>query len=68
MTRNLYLVSDGRAVLADGTENPDGVNAVYAAATNEAEALELADRFDRGEIEPDNVSLPGLPTVGALQN
>lgn len=77
MSNHLYLVSNGRAErLAPGHTNPlfqrDSVwetdlASVFALAGDHAEALALARAYDRGEIWPADVKLPGGHTVFALE-
>ncbi len=65
----LYLVKNGEVIRVRGpVPDVDGVNAILAWATDEAHALELARRYDAGEIQPDNVTLPDGRVVGALQD
>jgi hypothetical protein len=65
-TKSLYLVQDGEAVRVRGPVPVDGMESILALATDEAHALELARRYDAGEIQPDNVTLPDGMVVGAL--
>ena len=61
----LYLVSGGEAIVATGDETPDGTAAIFAHAYTPEDALDLARRYDAGEIQPDNVQACGQ-TIGAL--
>lgn len=72
----LYRIDEGEVALSDAKAaraeqfgkigTPD--NVVYALAASEAEALALADRYDRGEIGPDNAVIDGLAIVTLQQS
>ncbi|WP_156782273.1 hypothetical protein [Acidihalobacter aeolianus] len=64
---NLYLVSQGEAVRADGTEKVDGTESVFAAAPTSAAALQLAAEYDEGLRQPDNYEVSPGCVVGALR-
>lgn len=62
---NLYLICEGEVTAADATTKCNGVNSILVAATSEAAALNLADAYDRNEIELGNIAWHG-GTVAAL--
>ncbi|MCC7126452.1 MAG: hypothetical protein IT178_16500 [Acidobacteria bacterium] len=68
VARDLYIVSGGEAARATADEIraiEDGAEAVGVLAADETEALELARRYDAGEIEVGNRAVGG-ETVGVL--
>lgn len=58
MNVNFYLVTNGSAELADPDTEFDGIESVLVRADSEQEALALADEYDAGLTQIDNVWLP----------
>lgn len=71
MSRNIYLVSEGQATLVATPARPDmeaeadWTNSVLVATDRPAKALHLADLYDRGEIQQDNLNYHGR-TIAVL--
>lgn len=53
--KTYWLVTEGVATPATGDEDWDAVESVMAYAETAADALDLARRYDAGEIAPDNI-------------
>ena len=49
-----YLITNGEVTEADAYTEYDGIESILVVAESEAQALELADQYDRGEIECGN--------------
>jgi hypothetical protein len=60
MTINLYQVSGGEAMQVGLGAECDGVNSVLVAAADEMQAIELAQRYDRGDLTAANLAGPAL--------
>jgi hypothetical protein len=66
--KTLYRVEDGRAEpCPPASADVDGENSVLAYANDEADALRLSARYDKGELQPDNVTINGV-VYAALQD
>jgi hypothetical protein len=55
----LYFVMNGQVTAATAETECDGTESILVAATSEAGALVVADAFDRGEAQMDNLCLQG---------
>lgn len=66
MNRNLYLVTEGRAELATPATAWDGIDSVLVLAIDDTDALDVADAYDRGEVQADNAVVDGV-TVGCVR-
>jgi hypothetical protein len=56
---SLYLVDQGDVTAANESTEWDGENSILVAATSEQSALVVADAYERGEIQADNLSWNG---------
>ena len=52
---SLYLVAEGDVTSATAETEWDGFSTVLVAATSEAGAIKVADAFDRGLVQADNL-------------
>jgi len=57
--KTLYIINQGTVEFASGQTDWDGEMSVLAYAIDETEALHLADLYDHGLLQPDNVSVNG---------
>lgn len=58
-TLNLYLVAEGEVSKANESTEWDGTNSILVAATSESSALKVADAYDQGQIQADNLAWHG---------
>ena len=56
---SLYLVTEGEVSLATAETEWDGTNSVLVAATSEDGAIKVADAYDRGLVQADNLAWDG---------
>lgn len=63
--KNLYLVKEGTVTKIDAPVEFDGNNSVLAVAESFADALKLAEDYDNGLIQYDNIEWKGS-TIAAL--
>lgn len=61
----LFLVTNGQVTAATAETECDGTESILVAATSEAGALAVADAYDRGQAQMDNLCLHGS-TVGCV--
>lgn len=55
----LYLVGEGEVSAATAETEWDGINSILVAATSEEAALRVADAYDCGEVQADNLQWDG---------
>jgi len=58
-TLALYLVAEGEVTQADAATEWDGVNSILVAATSEDGARKVADAYDNGQVQADNLMWEG---------
>lgn len=56
---SLYLVAEGEIAPADASTEWNGENSILVAATSEKAALDVANAYDRGEVQADNLMWDG---------
>ena len=56
---SLYLVAEGEVTAATPQTEWDGANSILVAATSEDAALTVANAYDRGEVQADNLQWLG---------
>ena len=56
---SLYLVSEGTVTPATTATEWDGTNSILVAASSEEGALKVADAYDRGLVQADNLAWGG---------
>ncbi len=56
---SLYLVADGEVTPATIETEWDGANSILVAATSEAGAIKVADAYDKGLVQADNLAWVG---------
>lgn len=56
---SLYLVAEGEVSPATAETEWDGSNSILVAATSEEAALRVADAYDRGEVQAENLAWDG---------
>lgn len=56
---SLYLVAEGEVSPATPETEWDGANSILVAATSEEAALRMADAYDMGEVQADNLQWGG---------
>ncbi len=56
---SLYLVSEGDVTPATTDTEWDGTNSILVAATSEEGALKVADAYDKGLVQADNLAWDG---------
>lgn len=56
---DLYLVTNGDVTPATADTQCDGTDSVLVAATSEAGALKVAEAWDRGLVQADNLAWDG---------
>lgn len=56
---SLYLVAEGEVSPATAETEWDGENSILVAATSEEAALRVADAYDLGEVQADNLQWDG---------
>lgn len=56
---SLYLVSEGDVTAAEASTEWDGANTILVAATSADAALEVANAYDRGQVQADNLQWRG---------
>ena len=62
---SLYLVADGEVTPATADAEWDGTNSILIAATSEQGALKVADAYDKGIVQADNLAWGGA-TIGVV--
>lgn len=55
----LYLVAEGEVTQADAATEWDGENSILVAATSEDGARKVADAYDKGQVQADNLMWEG---------
>lgn len=56
---SLYLVAEGEVTSATADTEWDGINSILVAATSEDGALKVADAYDQGLVQADNLAWGG---------
>ena len=56
---SLYLVAEGDVTPADAHTEWDGTNSILVAATSQEGALRVADAYDKGKTQADNLAWEG---------
>ena len=56
---SMYLVAEGQVTSATPETQWDGTNSILVAATSEDAALQVADAYDRGAVQADNLTWDG---------
>lgn len=70
---NIYFIEEGEVKKLNSTEvedhnlKADWVNSILVVAENEADALELASQFDKGEKDGDNYQYTSAITIKAIE-
>ncbi len=63
---SLYLVAEGDVSPADVDAEWDGINSILVAATSAEAALIVANAYDRGEVQADNLAWHDGSTIGCV--
>lgn len=56
---SLYLVAEGDVSEATANTEWDGENSILVAATSKEGALKVAEAYDKGEVQADNIAWHG---------
>ncbi len=61
--KTLYIINQGSVKFANVHTDWDGEMSVLAYAIDETEALHLADLYDHGLLQPDNITIDNCVVV-----